>query len=227
VLTAALLDLDWLAQRAIGRGLRRDAIDPDGADPGAPASFTTSVIRLPADLAARLEGVAASLAETQPGQYLCPAGTIHVTVCGPLPASGGPGDDEALADLRVVAPRLAGGRLRVVRLGLGDTSVFAALEAEGADLLGIRRELAARWGVAGRPGIGGAIASRLLWANLVRFSVPASPALRAAVGRVRRPVHAGVPIEAVELVRTNRAMSPERTTVLGRVDVAAGHSGRS
>lgn len=220
MLTAALLDLDWLAQRATGHGLRRDAIAPDGADPDAPAIFTTSVIRLPTDLAARLASVAEDIAAAQPGHYVCPAESIHVTVCGPLPAVVGPAGDVALADLRVVAPRLAGGRLRVVRLGLGGTSVFAALDVDGADLLGVRRELAGRWDVEGRPGIGGRIAARLLWANLVRFSVPPSPALRAAVGRRRHPVHAGVPIEAVELVQTNRAMSPERTTVLGRVEIA-------
>jgi len=218
MLTAALLDLDWAARRVLGRGLRRDALVADGADPDVPATFTTSVIRLPPGLASRLEAVAADVASIQPRQYVCPAGSIHVTLCGPLDDDVVTTDD-ALVDLRDVASRLRGGRLRVVRLGLGDTSVFAALEPVGMDFSGARRELARRWAVPGRPGLAGPIASRLLWANLIRFVEPPSPALVTALARRRRASHSGFEVDAVELVRTNRAMGPDRTTVLGRVEV--------
>lgn len=218
MLTELILDVDWVARRTVGRGFRRDAILPDGADPAATATFATCVIRLPLDLAERLETAATRIAGVQPGHYVCPAESIHVTVCGPLPRLG-PQPGAAAEDLRALAPRLSGGRLRVVRLGIGDTSVFAALEVEGADLLAVRRELARRWGVASRQGLAGPMARRLLWANLIRFGAPPSRALIDAVAGRRHPAHRGFPIEAVELVWANRAMSPERTTVLGRVSV--------
>ncbi len=218
-LTTAVIDADWMVRRRTGLGLRRDRLDPDGADPDAPASFATSVIRLPAGLATRLEAVAETIAQAQPGQYVCPARTIHVTVCGPIHVPDGQTTAVAISDLLAVAPRLVGGSLKVVRIGVGDTSVFAALDEVDLDLRGARRELARRWAVAGRGGIGGIVAGRLLWANLIRFTRPPSRELFDAVQRVRRVRHAGFSPEAVELVSTNRTMSDRRTTLLARVEI--------
>jgi len=219
MLTAAIVDADWAVRRCAGRGLRRDVIEPDAGDPDAPATFETAVIRLPGSLAARLASVAVAIAAVQPTQYVCPPDTVHVTLCGPIHPPDDAARAVAIADLRDLASRLAGCRLRVVRLTLGDTSVFAAVEASGADFVGVRRELMRRWGIAGRHGPGGVIAGRLLWANLIRFTEPPSSALVEAVGRVRRVHHTGFVPAWIELVRANHAMSAPRTTVLARVEI--------
>lgn len=221
MLTAAILDADWAARRLTGRGLRRDHLDPSSADPTAPASFETSVVRLPAELAARLRTVGEAVAAAQPSQYVCPPETLHVTVCGPTHLTDARPADAALDDLRELAPALAGCRLRVVRLGMGDTSLFAGVEASGADLAAARRELAGRWDVATPRGPAALVTARMFWANIVRFTEPPSPALIAAAHRHRRVRHAGFPIAAIELVRTNRTMAPGETTILGRVEVPA------
>ena len=152
MLTAVVLDADWLTRRLTGRGLRRDRLDPAGADPTAPASFETSVIRLPIELATRLRDVAAEIALAQPAQYVCPPETVHVTVCGPTHLADAAATVAALDDLRAVVEPLAGSRLRVVRIAVGDTSLFAGVEAVGADLVAARDHLARRWGVPGRSG---------------------------------------------------------------------------
>jgi hypothetical protein len=221
VLTAAILDADWVARRLIGRGLRRDRLDPAGADPTAPAAFETSVIRLPGPLAARLAAVAAQIAMAQPGQYVCPPDTLHVTVCGPTHLGDALAVDAALDDLRGRAPSLAGCRLRVVRLGVGDTSIFAGIEASGADLGAVRRALVRGWDVPTRGGPASLVTDRMFWANLVRFTEPPSKALVTAARRHRRVRHAGFPVTTIELVRTNRTMAPGETTTLGSVEVPA------
>ncbi len=225
MLTAAVLDADWAARRLIGRGLRRDRLDPAGADPTTPASFETSVIRLPIELATQLRAVADALVAIQPMQYPCPAETIHVTVCGPAHLTAEHPAEAALDDLRDLVPPLAGCRLRVVRLGIGDTSLFAGIEAHGADLAATRRELAGRWGVPTRGGPAAMVIGRMFWANVVRFTEPPSPAFIAAARRYRRVRHAGFAPETIELVRTNRTMAPAETTILGRVEVPAAAEG--
>lgn len=217
MITASLLDADWAARRLTGRGLGRDAFDPTAADPDRPANFTTSIVVLPPSIATRLHATAATIAGAQAGHYVQPVETIHTTVCGPIDPDRGPSVDRALDDLRDVAITLTGCRLRIVRLGVGDTSVFAGLEVSGADLGRARRELGVRWGVEGRPGPMGWIAGRLFWANLVRFGVPPSASVFDAFGRARRVRSVAFDVEGIDLVRTNRSMAPAQTSWLGRV----------
>ena len=54
-----------------------------------------------------------------------------MTVCGPTHLTDTRSTGAALDDLRQVAPSWRGCRLRVVRLGIGDTSLFAGVEASG------------------------------------------------------------------------------------------------
>lgn len=219
MLTSVALDADRVVRRLTGRGLRRDRLDPAHADPTAAAAIETSVIRLPIELANGLHDLAAGIARAQPGQYVCPPESVHVTVCGPIHLAEPPAIDAAIADLREIATTLAGGRLKVVRIAVGDTSLFAGVEPLGVDLAGARGELARRWGVPARPGLAGIVARRLFWANLVRFTMPPSAGFIASADRHRRAVTMTFPIGAVELVRTNRAMAPAATTVLGRIEV--------
>ena len=219
VMSGLVIDLDWAARRTIGRGFRRDVITPDAIDPDAPASFVTCVLRLPRDLADRLEAIATTIASTQPGHYVCPAESIHVTVCGPLPACDPMQIEAAVADLRALAPSVSRCRLRVARISIGDTSAFASIEVDPEDFLALRHELARRWGVVGRGGLSGTVAAGLLWANLIRFREAPSAALVDAVARRRHPAHRGFPIESIELVCINRIMAPAMTSVLARVDV--------
>lgn len=219
MLTSLALDADRIVRRLTGRGLRRDTLNPGDADPTAPASIVTSVIRLPAESAACLGDLAARIAVAQPVHYVCPPETVHVTVCGPMRLADDAATEAALADIAEVAATLAGGRLRVVRIAVGDTSLFAGIEVVGADLVSARAHLARRWGVQRRPGLGGLVARRLFWANLIRFVEPPSAGFLLAADRHRRASGPPFPLGAIELVQTNRAMAPGATTVLGRVEV--------
>ena len=51
MLTSAMLEVEWLLRRLAGRGLRDGRIDPDHADPAAPADIVTSVVWLPPAIA--------------------------------------------------------------------------------------------------------------------------------------------------------------------------------
>jgi hypothetical protein len=61
----------------------------------------------------------------------------------------------------------------------------------------------------------------LLWANLVRFRSPVSSEIVAAVEDERETDFGEVSLRAVELVRTDRLLSPARTEVLHRFQLGA------
>jgi hypothetical protein len=218
MLTAPLLEAEWVLRRLTGRGLRDGPIDPSYADPDAPADIVTSVIRLPPAVAARLHDLAASVVEQQPGQYAYPAEAIHTTLVGP---AGRPGQTVAsiLDDIRDVAPLIAGTRLRVAGLYLGPSTVFARLEASGGDLTRARHLLRDRWATAPERGLERLLRERLLWTTIVRLSAPPSRDFVSAVARRRRIRSDPFPLEAVELARTNRVMARGRTTSLGQVAI--------
>lgn len=220
MLLSAALEIEWRLRRWTRRVSRFDRPDPDATDPDAPAHLTTIVIRPPVDVATSLAALAAGLVVAQPGQYAYPAASIHVTLVGPVALPSPMAVDGALADLADAAGAIRGGRLRVVRLRLGAATVFAEMAVEGADLHRARLWLRRRRGFMGRRGPAGLVATRLFWANLVRFSEPPSPSFIDAFEAIRRTGSAPFAIPAIELVRTNNVMAPVRTEVLGRVPVA-------
>ncbi len=220
MLTSALLEVEWLLRRLIGRGLRDGPIDPDHADPRAPGDIVTSVIWLPPAIASRLGDMAAEFAAVQPGQFAYPAGSIHMTVVGPAGRPGTP-PTSILEDLRDVAPMVADTRLRVTGLHFGSSTVYARIEASGGDLVGARRVLRERWGSTGSTGVEAVFRDRLMWTTIVRCTVRPTPAFVTAVARRRRIRSDPFPIEAIELARSNRVMAPAATVPLGTVPISA------
>ena len=220
MLTSAMLEAEWLVRRLTGRGLGDRPIDPEEADPDAPADIITSVIWPPPALARRLHELAAELVATQPGQHAYPAESIHITIVGP---AGRPDQAPAsiLDDLRDVAPMVAGTRLRVTGLHLGPSTVFARIEGTGGDLVGARRALRDRWGRPGSTGVERLLRERLQWTTIVRCTAPPSPAFIAAVASRRRIRSEAFPVEVIELARSNRVMAARRTVSLGQVRVAS------
>lgn len=225
MLTSTILEAEWILRRLTGRGLRDGAIDPSHADPDAPGDIVTSVIWVPRPIARRLHELAAGFVATQPEQHAYPADSIHITIVGP---AGRPDQAPAsiLEDLRDVAPMVAGTQLRVTGLHFGPSTVFARIEASGGDVIGARRALRDRWGSPGSIGVERLLRERLQWATIVRCSAPPTQAFIEAVASRRRIRSEPFPVEAIELVRSNRVMAADRTVSLGRVEVVPTPNGR-
>jgi 2'-5' RNA ligase len=198
----------WALTRA-SAGRRAFALPSSG--PGAAVHLTT-VIRLPADVAAALAPALDRLRALGPGHHYYPPATMHVTVRnldGLTPADG---TVAAVGDL--VAAQ-APFRLAVRGLGVAPGTVYALALPGDAGLRSLRSALG-RLPAAGRPrrwrpgrGLG--------HANLVRFSGPVSAAFLAELARLGRGDFGSFAVEEVELVRTDRLLSPEGTTTLARV----------
>jgi hypothetical protein len=216
MLASVVLEADWILRRASGRGLRVGPIDPAHADPDAPAEILTSVIWLPPTIIGRLHELGVTFAAEQPGQYAYPAESIHMTLVGP---AGRPGQDErsVLDDLREVAPLMAGTRLALAGLNLGSSTVYARLDASGDGLVEARRLLRDRWASAAPSRIERLLRERLMWATIVRFTAPPTPAFIEAVARRRRIRSDPFPIESIVLARSNRVMAAGRTVPVGEV----------
>lgn len=216
MLASVVLEADWILRRVSGRGVRAGPIHPAHADPDAPAEILTSVIWLPPTIIGRLHELGVTFAAEQPGQYAYPAESIHMTLVGP---AGRPGQDErsVLDDLREVAPLLAGTRLALAGLNLGSSTVYARLDASGDGLVEARRLLRDRWASAAPSRIERLLRERLMWATIVRFTAPPTPAFIEAVARRRRIRSDPFPIESIVLARSNRVMAAGRTVPVGEV----------
>ncbi len=184
--------------------VRDRAIPP--ADSG---THLTCVVGLPAGVALGLSSSIAPLRECDPHQHHYPPASMHFTV---LNLDGCP---QERAERAVGAAVAATGPLqaRVARFGVGPETVYAELDV-GPELRRLRRRIgrAARRRI-GRPKdrlFGG-----LAVVNVVRFTAPVDPTLVAAVAGLEAPsLEFDVP--AVDLVLTDRVMSAEGTTLLGR-----------
>ncbi len=216
MLASVVLEADWILRRASGRGLRAGSIDPAHADPDAPPEILTSVVWLPPLVTGRLHELGVAFSAVQPGQYAYPSRSIHMTLVGP---AGRPGQDSpsVLDDLRAVAPLLAGTRLALAGLNLGSSTVYARLEASGDGLVEARRLLRDRWASAAPSRIERLLRERLMWATIVRFTAPPTPAFIEAVARRRRIHSDPFPIESIVLARSNRVMAAGRTVPVGEV----------
>jgi 2'-5' RNA ligase len=173
------------------------------------ARFLTTVVRLPAEVAERLAEAASGLDRIQPGHYLYPPQSIHLTVLG-------------LADVpdaeRAVEAAVHGHRpfaLEVRGLNLSRDTAFAELHPRGTELRALRKDLRAveshehgsvsRW-----------IRRRLAHANVVRFRAPVERRLVAEVGRLRRVSFGEFEVAEVELVHTDKVLSDAGTRTLAR-----------
>jgi 2'-5' RNA ligase len=196
----------WAATRATA-GRRAFTLPPSGP---AAAVHLTTVVRLPATVTAALAPTLDRLRAVGPRHHYYPPETMHVTVqnldalapAAPLP--------DGLVEL--VAAR-APFRLAMRGLGVGPGAVFALALPGDATMASLRAGLAGLAGGhnRGRSGRG------LGHANLVRFSGPVTAGFLAELARLRRQDFGTFTVDEVELVRTDRLLSPEGTTTLGRL----------
>jgi 2'-5' RNA ligase len=180
--------------------------------PSGPAAAVhlTTVVRLPATVTAALAPTLDRLRAVGPRHHYYPPETMHVTVqnldalgpAAPLP--------DGLVEL--VAAR-APFRLAVRGLGVGPGAVFALALPGDATLASLRAGLAGFAGGHDR----GRLGRGLGHANLVRFSGPVTAGFLAELARLRRQDFGTFTVDEVELVRTDRLLSPEGTTTLGRL----------
>jgi hypothetical protein len=121
-----------------------------------------------------------------------------------------PGGPAPLPDglVELVAAR-APFRLAVRGLGVAPGAVFVLALAGDTTLRSLRAGLA---GLAD-----GHDRGRLGQANLVRFAGPVTAGFLAELARLRRQDFGTFTVDEVELVRTDRLLSPEGTTILGRL----------
>jgi len=200
----------WLAKDA--RLLRPDP-RPREADPLAPGSILTTLLRLPPGPALALAGQARALLAIDPGQYAYPSESLHVT----LADATGLDPADAAADLRSLAPVLRGCRGQIVGFGLSRRTAFAALMVDPA-LGDARGALRAQWARPGPAALPERLLSRMWYVNFMRLVHQPAPEL------IHRLRHLPVVTEpftfpSVELVRTNKVMAAERTAGLAAFDL--------
>jgi 2'-5' RNA ligase len=206
----------WAATRATA-GRRVFTLPPSGP---AAAVHLTTVVRLPATVTAALAPTLDRLRALGPRHHYYPPETMHVTVqnldalapaAAPPRRPGGPAPPpDGLAEL--VAAR-APFRLAVRGLGVAPGAVFALALAGDATMASLRAGLAGLAGGHDR----GRLGRGLGHANLVRFSGPVTAGFLAELARLRRLDFGTFTVDEVELVRTDRLLSPEGTTTLGRL----------
>jgi len=208
--------LAWEAGRArLRAGAGRRAFIPPPSGP-AVALHVTTVSRLPAEVVAALAPALDRLRADGPGHHYYPPGTVHLTVqnLDGLDLDGDPGAAARLAELRALVGAHAPFRAVVRGLGVSAGTVFAqvlpcdaALRTLRADLLGfLERHAVARR----RP-------RPLGHANVVRFAGPVTAAFLAELAHQRHRDFGSWTVTEVELVRTDRYLSHEGTTVLERI----------
>ncbi len=200
----------WLASDA---GLLRPDPRPEEADPLAPGSILTTLLRFPPGPALVLAGQGRELLAIDPGQYAYPPESLHVT----LADATGLDPAGAAADLRSLAPALHGCRGRIVGFGLSRRTAFAALMVDPA-LGDARGRLRAQWARSGPAALPERLLSRMWYANFLRLVHQPAPEL---IHRLRQLPVVTEPFAfpRVELVRTNKVMAAGRTAGLAAFDL--------
>jgi 2'-5' RNA ligase len=205
----------WAATRATA-GRRTFTLPPTGA---AAAVHLTTVVRLPATVAAALAPTLDRLRAVGPRHHYYPPETMHVTVqnldalappAAPPPAGPAPPPDGLVELVAARAPF----RLTVRGLGVAPGAVFALALPGDATMASLRAALA---GLTGGQSPRDRLGRGLGHANLVRFSGPVTAGFLAELARLRRQDFGTFIVDEVELVRTDRLLSPEGTTTLGRL----------
>jgi 2'-5' RNA ligase len=212
--------LAWEAGRArLRAGAGRRAFTPPPCGPAAALHLTT-VARLPAEVVAALAPVLERLRAAGPAHYWYPPGTVHLTVhnLDGLDLDGDAGA-AALPALRALVGAHPPFRVAARGLGVSAGTVFAQVLPCDATLRALRadlRLLLRRRGVAPRR------ARPVGHANVARFAGPVTAAFLAELARQRRRDFGGWTVTEVELVRTDRYLSHEGTTVLARLGLGLG-----
>lgn len=207
-LSSLALEGAWLAGRArLAFSRKHHQLPPAGLEH---AAYLTSVVRVPADIAGRLEPVLERLRAHGPQHHYYEQDSLHVTIR----------NLDSLADDDLAAARAAIAshppfELEARGLNLSLQTVFAAVRPADGTLRSLRRALAELTGA--KPG---ALAD-VAFANVVRFSGRVEPGFVRELARMRRVELGSWLVREVELVRTDRLLSPEGTQVLDRVRLGA------
>lgn len=204
----------WAAVRG-SAGRRAFTLPPSGP---AAAVHLTTVIRLPPEVASALAPALERLRAQGPAHHYYPPAALHVTVLNldGLAVDGGPAGGPAAVRALVAARRPF--RLALRGLGVAPGTVYAQAFPADPTLRSLRdglREL--RPGGSAprhRPGRG------LGHANLVRFSGPVTTPFLDELVSLRRREWGSFTVHQLELVRTDRFLSPEGTTVLETIRLA-------
>jgi 2'-5' RNA ligase len=215
--------LAWEAGRArLRAGAGRAAFTPPPSGPAA-AWHVTTVARLPAEVVAALAPALDRLRAGGPGHRWYPPGTVHLTVHN-LDGLDLDGDAGAatLAELRALVGAHPPFRAAVRGLGVSTGTVFAQVLPCDATLRALRADLR---GFLRRHAVTPRRARLVGHANLVRFVGPVTAAFLAEVARQRRRDFGSWTVTEVELVRTDRYLSREGTTVLARMGLGATDTG--
>jgi 2'-5' RNA ligase len=211
---ARLLDLSWLAYDLVGR--RVGPRDPGAMEPGRPPVFLTAVFRAPAEHARDLAALLDELRVLGQGQHVYPEASLHVTLAPVADPRAGP--EVVSPALAAAARRLAAPPLTISVVGLAMTpGSLVALGLPNDDRLA--RERAALRPVLGRPDRrwhGPLRSDGLVHLTLARWRHRPSSALVAAIRTRRRLSLPPRPVDAIELVRTNKVMDAGNTVVLER-----------
>ncbi|MBI5090723.1 MAG: hypothetical protein HZB15_18185 [Actinobacteria bacterium] len=160
-------------------------------------SLLTTVLRLP--------GTWDQAQSAYAGHYVYPPGTVHLTVASLDGASRD--TDEAISEL--VPRRLPAPTFTITGVGCSPGTVFLRCIHDDA-FAELRAEVRRAFGRPPDRHPAGALFGRLSYANVVRFDGPAH--WRAVSFESRR-----VTCDVLEVVRTDRVLSPAGTVVLARL----------
>lgn len=211
-LSSLALEGAWLVGRArLTLGRQHHQLPRAGR---AHAVYLTSVVRVPAGVADRLEPVLERLRAHGAQHHYYERDSLHVTIRNLDSLSG---DD--LATARAAIASHPPFELEARGLNLSPHTVFASVRPADETLRALRRDLAELAG--GRPGLLADVA----FANVVRFSGRVDPGFVRELGRLRRVELGSWVVREVELVRTDRLLSREGTEVLDRVPLYAAGGG--
>jgi hypothetical protein len=175
--------------------------------------YLTTIVRVPAEIAAALEPALERLRAADPGQGYYEPEQLHVTVAN-LDGLRGSLDDveRVLADARPL-------RLAARGLGLSPGTALLRVEPLDGEFLRLRRRLRALGDPA--PGLRAALVrpalGRIVFANVVRFSGTVRGELLDEVARVGRVELGEWTAREVEIVETDRLLTPDATRILARI----------
>lgn len=193
-----------LLQAQEQRGLRRGAVLLEQGEPS-----VTCVVRLPAALALPIQQVVGTLPGVE-RHYVYPAADLHLTILNI-------GDGGALDAVMDVLRRTPPFPVRLRGLQHSQHSVYVRALDESGQLRALRRRL---MDVSGRhpswP------RRRLGFVTVLRYREPDIAELAPAVRELRLRPFGLLQVNAAELVRTNRVLSADGTSLLGRVVLVGG-----
>lgn len=208
-LTALALEGAWLVGRA-RLAVRREhhRLPPAGRGQ---ATYLTSIVRVPAEVAERFAPALERLRTCSPEHHFYGADSLHVTIRNLDALSGGD-----LAAARTAIASHPPFELEARGLNLSPHTVFVTVRPADDTLRSLRRDLAA---VSGRT-LGPL--PDLAFANVVRFSGRVESDFVRELARLRRLELGSWLAREVEIVRTDRLLSREGTDVIDRVPLAGG-----